>query len=144
MRIQLGVLFAVCTILLVVSAVPASAAIEIDRIRYDPAGDDDGTNESLNRESIRIVNTGNRAVRLGGGTVHTSEHLVFYFPRLRVGADTVLTIHTGSGDDTKRHLYWGLTRYAWDNGGDTARLWDGRMNERDACTYMGGGHVATC
>jgi hypothetical protein len=119
-------------------------AIRIERIRFDPPGEDDGSNASLNREIIRIENTGEEAVRLRGWTIHTAEHLVFYFPRLRLDGGATLTIHSGEGADTRRHLYWDLTIYAWDNDGGAARLYDRRIQEIDTCSYSGGGASVTC
>jgi Lamin Tail Domain len=134
----------VFVVLVTLPAASAAAAINIESIRYDPAGDDDGSNASLNGERIRIENTGVNARTLRGWTIHDSDHTVFYFPRLRVGGGEVVTIHTGTGDNTRRHLYWDLTIYVWDNDGDAARLYDRRMREVDNCSYTGGGILAAC
>jgi P pilus assembly chaperone PapD len=143
MRTRLAVT-AFALIVLLVPSVSATAAIEISTIRYDPPGDDDGSNQSLVRETVRLVNTGTTAVRLRGWTLHSEAHLVFSFPRLRLEAGQTVTVHTGTGDDTKRHLYWNLTIYAWANDGDAATLYDRRMRVADTCSYAGGGTSATC
>ena len=105
---SVGVVFVVLVVLPVTSG---AAAISIDWIRYDPPGMDDGSNTSLNQERIRIENTGNNARALRVWTIHDSDHTVFYFPGLRFEGGEGVTIHTGTGDDTRRHLYWGLTTY---------------------------------
>src|SRR4249919_483449 len=144
MRSRLGVLCAIFIGLLLISAVPALADIRIERIRFDPPGDDDGSNASLNREVIRIENTGQEAARLRGWMIHTAGHLVFYFPRFRLAGGEAVTIHSGEGDATRRHLYWNLTIYAWDNNAGAATLFDHRMQEIDTCSYQGGGGSVTC
>jgi hypothetical protein len=143
-RGRLGILGVVLVVLVTLPAASAAAAIDIEWIRYDPPGEDDGSNASLNSERIRIENTGKNARRLPGWTIHDSDHTVFYVPRLRLGGGEVVTIHTGTGTDTRRHLYWDLSIYVWDNDGDAARLYDRRMREIDTCSYTGGGTLASC
>lgn len=130
--------------MVLVSAVPAKAEIRIDRIRFNPPVEDDGSNVSLNQEIIRIENTGARPVRLVGWTIHTAEHLVFYFPRFRLEAGRTVSIHSGKGVDTRKHLYWNQTLYAWDDDAGTATLWSRRMQQIDTCSYSGGGASVTC
>jgi hypothetical protein len=48
-----------------------------------------------------------------------------------------VTIHTGTGDDKRSHLYWDLTIYVSDNESDAARLYDRRTCARN----RGVGHV---
>jgi hypothetical protein len=58
-------LVAVVTGLLVaVIALPASAAIRITKVQYDPPGSDTGSNSSLNAEWVKIKNTGDKAKSL--------------------------------------------------------------------------------
>lgn len=35
-----------------------------------------------------------------------------------------MTVHTGQGQDTAAHRYWGRDREVWNNEGDTATLRD--------------------
>jgi hypothetical protein len=78
MRSRLGILSGICILVLAFSRRARDGGVRINRIRFNPSGEDDGINASLNREIIRIENTGARAVRLGGWMIHTAEHLVFY------------------------------------------------------------------
>ena len=144
MRGRVGILIGICIWVLAFSAVPAMGRIRIDRIRFNPAGEDDGSNSSLNQEIIRIENTGGHPVRLRGWMIHTAEHLVFYFPRFTLDAGRAVSIHTGEGDDSRKHLYWNLTIYAWDNDAGAATLYSRRMREMDACSYTGGGVSVIC
>ena len=144
MRSRLGIVSGMWILVLAFSAVPAMAGIRIDRIRFDPPGEDDGTNASLNQEIIRIENTGEHPVRLGGWTIHTPEHLVFHFPRFRLGAGRAVSIHTGEGDGSRKHLYRNLTIHAWDNDAGAATLFDRGIREIDACSYTGGGVAVIC
>jgi lamin tail-like protein len=143
-RSRLGILSGICILVLAFSVVPALAGIRIDRIRFNPPGEDDGSNSSLNQEIIRVENTGADPVRLRGWMIHTAEHLVFYFPRFRLDAGRAVSIHTGEGVDSRKHLYWNLTIYAWDNDAGAATLYDRRMREIDACSYTGGGVSVIC
>jgi hypothetical protein len=52
MSIRISVVSAIFIGLLLIS-IPALAQIRIERIRFDPRGDDDGSNDILNREVIR-------------------------------------------------------------------------------------------
>lgn len=144
MRRRLGILSGVCIVVLALSTVPALADIQIGRIRFNPPGEDGGSNASRNQEIIRIENTGARAVSLRGWTIHTAEHLAFHFPRFRLGAGRAVSIHSGEGDDSQKHLYWDLTIYAWDNDAGAAALWNGRMRRIDTCSYTGGGVSVIC
>lgn len=55
-----------------------------------------------------------------------------------------MSIHTGEGDDSRKHLYWNPTIYAWDNDTGAATLYDRRMREIDACSHTGGGVSVIC
>jgi len=143
-RGRLAILGIVFVVLVTLPAASAAAAINIEWIRYDPPGEDDGSNPSLNNERIRIENTGKNARGLRGWTIHDSDHTVFSFPRLRLSGGEVVTIHTGTGMTRGVHLYWDITIYVWDNDGDAARLYDRRMREVDTCSFTGGGNLATC
>src|ERR687897_2794143 len=56
-------------VMLATLAGPASAAIRIDRIRYDAPGSDTGTNAHLNEERVVLINTGDSARDIGGRAV---------------------------------------------------------------------------
>jgi Lamin Tail Domain len=59
-------------------------------------------------------------------------------------AHASVKVHTGSGKDTSKNLYWGSTSYIWNNDGDTATLDNANGVKVDSCTYSGSGSRATC
>lgn len=145
MRSRPGIMSGICIFVLAFSAVPAMAGIRIDRIRFNPPGEDDASNASRNQEIIRIENTGDGAVRLRGWTIHTAEHLVFYFPAgFRLDAGRAVSIHSGEGDDSPKHLYWNQAISAWDDDAGAGTLFSRRMREIDRCSYSGGGVSVIC
>ena len=103
MRSRLGVLCAIFIGLLLISAVPALADIRIERIRFDPPGDDDGSNASLNREVIR-----EREHRAGGRETAWVDDPHRRTSRLQLSRSGSLGErrhdHSGEGDATRRHL----------------------------------------
>ncbi len=133
------------TVVLMIAAVlvlgftaQASAAIRITKIYYDSPGSDTGSNASLNAEYVLIKNTGTRAKTLTGWTLRDAANHVFKFPTFKLGAGSLVYVHTGKGSKTAHHLYWGSGAYIWNNDGDTARLRrrDGSLD--DTCSYSGG------
>jgi hypothetical protein len=131
--------------LLLVLAAPASGAIRITKIYYDPPGKDTGTNAHLNKEWVRIRNTGASKVALKGWTLRDTSGHVYTFPKASIGPGKVLYVHTGSGSNTVRHKYWGEDNYVWNNDGDKATLRRANGTKADSCRYAGGapGYV-TC
>jgi hypothetical protein len=144
-------------VLCVSAAAPATAAIKIKRIAFDPAGADSGTNRHLRRELVVIKNTGSRAVRVDGwrlrdrGGDHTYRFGdqrrgddVFTDIRLRPGE--FIRLHTGRGQDSMTatinghkesyyDFYWDLDNYVWNNDGDRAKLIRPNGNVVDTCAY---------
>jgi micrococcal nuclease len=106
---------------------PASTAVEIVEVHGDAPGPDD---ENLNGERIVIRNGGDDPVDLSGWVLRdSSSDNRFAFPSgFELGADTRVTVHTGSGPDSDDALYWGADRPIWDNDGDTAFLLDPNGN----------------
>lgn len=134
------------------AAPPAHAAMKIRTIAFDPAGRDDGTNRSLNKEWIYIVNTGPSDIQLRGWKiVDAGRDHVYRFPSLFVQDGDTIRLHTGRGrdgapvceagspcpDDLHFDLYLKLDNYVWNNGGDKARLIRPNGNIVDTCAYGG-------
>lgn len=145
MRRRIAVLL-IC-LLVVGLAAPASAAIRIKRINFNPPGSDSGTNRHLNREWVRIKNTGTRTRSLEGwrlqdrGRDHT-----YRFGELTLGAGEYVRVHTGRGQDsavtgcnghcfTYYDFYWDLDNYVWNNDGDRATLKNDDGEVIDRCAY---------
>ncbi len=110
--------------LLLASAVALAAPkITIPTIHYDARGDDNLA-ANLNDEYVVLKNATNRAIGLKGWKVHDEGRThVYTFKRFKLGAGKQVTLHTGEGDDTRRHLYWDRSYGAvWNNDGDTVTL----------------------
>jgi len=103
----------------------ASLKVVIYHVHYDAEGND---NENLNDEYVVIKNLGDTAVDLTGWTLRDEAGHTFMFPRFTLDAGATVTVHTGSGINTKTHLYWGKSRAVWNNDHDTAYLYDSHGN----------------
>ena len=126
------------------TANPRGDGIKILRIVFDPPGVDSATNDSLNSEVVLIANKGSTLVTLTGWTLRDSDGNAFRFPSLSLAAEEIVKVHTGSGVDTARSLYWDAGHQVWNNNGDSAtlRLRGGRIVH--GCGYSGPGSVARC
>jgi len=126
------------------AASPAIAAIRISYIYYNPPGKDTLTNTHINKEYIRIHNSGTHSKAIGGWTIRDTSHHVYKFASsYRLCAKCTVTVHTGRGTDTRGKKYWGYRNYVWNNTGDTATLKNASGTVRDRCHYRGTstGHV---
>lgn len=132
------------TAILVGSTVAASAAIKIQRIVFDPAGSDTGSNTHLNKEIIVITNTGNRRVSLRNWTIRDTSGHVYRFESVGIGGHREITVHTGTGSDTFNHKYWDQDAYVWNNDGDRATLKRASGSVSDTCSYSGEGGSINC
>lgn len=127
--------------MLVGSAAEASAAIRFKEIQYESPGPDDGSNESLNAEFVVIKNTGSRAKRMGGWklvdkrTAAQGGDVVYRFPTFRLRPGRTVKVHTGTGSNTRRDLYWGRSTYVWGDDSDTAYLYNRAGRLKDRCAY---------
>jgi Lamin Tail Domain len=125
--------------LLLAIAGPASAAIRLQRIRYDAPGTDTGTNAHLNKEFVVLVNTGDSARNLGGWTVRDLAGHVYHIPQgFRLRPDRVVRIHTGRGPNDGDDLYQRRGWYVWNNNKDRATLRDSSGTLIDRCAYDDG------
>lgn len=118
--------------------------IRITRVSYDSPGSDTGSNASLNAEWVAIKNNGNRARQLRGWTLRDTAGHVFRFPRFTLRPGRTVKVHTGTGNRTRRHLYWRQNWYVWNNDGDraTLRKRNGRLIDR--CSWGDGSGVTGC
>lgn len=102
--------------------------LSLTEINADAEGDD---RENLNDEYLVFENTGSESLDLSGWTVEDEAEKTYTFPdsyTLEVGA--TVTLHTGSGTDSERDLYWGAGSPVWNNAGDTVSV---RNSEASAC-----------
>ena len=95
----------------------ADGELIVDEINADAAGDD---RENLGDEYVVFANDGDDPLDLTGWTVEDEAGASYAFPDgFRLDAGERVTLHTGSGTDTERDLYWGSGSPIWNNGGDT-------------------------
>ena len=78
-----------------------------------------------NAETVIIANRG-RPLSLHLWTLRDAQGNAYVFPRVYLAQGTELRVHTGVGDDTPLHLYWGREAPVWAEAGDTAILADER------------------
>jgi hypothetical protein len=76
-------------------------------LRWDADGNDE---QNLNDEWVRIENHGDVALPLNGWVLRDSAHIRFRFSQMAPGTvippHDWITVHTGSGRNGVRHLYW--------------------------------------
>jgi hypothetical protein len=131
--------------LAMLALVPAApAAIKIAKIYFDSPGTDTGSNSSLNAESIRLKNTGSTGRYLTGWTIRDASGHVYRFGTYRLRAGYTVTVHTGSGTNTRLNRYWRSDWYIWNNDGDTAKLKNRAGTLIDRCSYSGAGDWVNC
>lgn len=131
----------------------ASTALALERrgqltlssLTYDPLGADTALNYHLNREVVTITNHSARARLLTGWTLRDegAEH-IYRFSPTRLRPDRSVTVHTGRGDDSRGHRYWGLYNYAWNNSGDRAILRSRAGRIVDVCLWGDGDGSTHC
>ena len=136
---------------------PASAAIRITRINFNPDGRDTGTKEHLRKEFIVIKNTGARRVLIDGWRLHDAgrDHTYEFgntdrwpdaFTDLRLKPGEFVRLHSGRGQDTataETHsnrpthydFYWDVENYVWNNDRDRATLKRPNRKIADRCAY---------
>ena len=73
-------------------------AMRLAKVQYDPPGDDDGSNTSLNKEYVQVRNAGEKPWTLTGWSIRDVTGYKFAFPEgFTVQPGDTVTIHTGSG-----------------------------------------------
>lgn len=91
-------------------------------VHADAAGPD---GDNLNDEYVVLTNTGSSTLDLGGWTVADAADHVYTVPAgTTLDAGASVTIHTGTGRDTRDELYWGRSTPVWNNDGDTVTVRD--------------------
>lgn len=117
----------------------SSASIRIARIIYNPDGDD------VAGEQVYITNEGGSPQDLAGWTLQDAVQKSYVFPSVTLQPGATIVLWTGEGTDDGVNFYWQSTGSAiWNNGGDTASLFDTEGQLRDRCAYSGGAVEAIC
>lgn len=101
-------------------------------VHYNAYGDD---RYNLNDEYVIISNNGNTSINLTGYTLSDEANHTFVFPDFVLESRGLVTIHTGSGNNTDDELYWGSEYPIWNNDHDTAYLRDAEGELLDTYTW---------
>jgi len=89
---------------------------------HDAAGDDE---TNLNDEYFTLRNIGSEPIDLSGWSVENEDGVTYRIPRgVQLAPGAVITIHSGSGVDTRNHLYWNASAPVWNSNSDLAILKD--------------------
>jgi micrococcal nuclease len=107
--------------------------VKVARIQADAPGND---NDNPNGEWVEIVNESSAAVNLQGYSLKDAANHIYTFPAFTLQPGATLRLYSGRGQDDANSLYWGLVgESVWNNGGDSAFLWDSEGNLVDSYTY---------
>ncbi|UPW00126.1 lamin tail domain-containing protein [Halorussus gelatinilyticus] len=99
-----------------------TAALVVDEIHENARGYD---HWDKNGEYVVLRNEGDEPLDLTGWSVANSDEETYEFPdEFVLDPKRSVTIHSGSGEDTDRHLYWGSPLALWKNTGDVLTVRD--------------------
>jgi len=93
--------------------------------RYNAKGDD---RQNLNGEYLILRNSCTYPVELSGWRLADNTSKEYIFKSFTLMNKTIVTLHTGSGQDNETDLYWGQSWPVWNNNGDILYLWDSEGN----------------
>ncbi|WP_297497143.1 lamin tail domain-containing protein, partial [Thermococcus sp.] len=85
----------------------------------------------MNDKYVVLKNIGGKPANLTGWKLMDSRRNrrhAFIFPPFTLKPGATVTVHTGKGANTDIDLCWGKKRPVWNNGGDTAYLYDAQGN----------------
>ncbi len=105
----------------VTSASSSHARFRIS-VKADAPGND---HENLNGEYVILKNSASEAAEIGGWRLCDFANHCFRFPPgATIEGGGRILIHTGTGQPDGERFYMGRNRAIWNNGGDTATLYD--------------------
>ena len=93
----------------------------ISYMHYNAKGND---NENLDDEYFELRNKCKHSVELTRHIIRDNANNTFMFSNFTLDAKSVVTVHTGKGDNNQTDLYWQGKRAIWNNNGDTFRMWN--------------------
>ncbi|WP_276300625.1 lamin tail domain-containing protein [Halorussus lipolyticus] len=99
-----------------------TVGLAVDEIHEDARGYD---HWNKNDEYLVFRNEADEPLDLTGWTVANSDETTYEFPeKFVLDPRKAVTLHSGSGEDTDRDLYWGSERAIWKNTGDVLTVRD--------------------
>jgi hypothetical protein len=84
--------------------------------------------ENLDQEWVEITNLDSASENLTGWTLSDAGNHTYTFLDFSLSAGAAVKVHTGSGTDSARDLYWNRNSSIWNNDGDEATLKDSSGN----------------
>jgi LysM repeat protein len=76
-------------------------------------------------ETVVIANRG-RSFSIERWTLRDAQGNVYVFPKLYLGTEAEVRVHTGRGEDTPLHLFWNRDTAVWQEAGDNVVVADER------------------
>ncbi|MDD5622286.1 MAG: thermonuclease family protein [Actinomycetota bacterium] len=90
-------------------------------VNYDARGND---NNNLNDEYVKMENTGDDSIDIGGWTIKDAGTNIYRFEKYFFESGSEVFLFTGSGRDGAGKFYWGSSGPIWNNDSDTLYLRD--------------------
>lgn len=104
------------------TSAPTSHAQLRIRVQADAPGND---HQNANGEYVILENQASKAAAIGGWSLcDLANHCFRFPPGATVAGGGRILIHTGVGQADGERFYMGRNRAIWNNGGDTATLYD--------------------
>jgi micrococcal nuclease len=103
----------------------AESGVAITAANFEAASPE---KENLNGEWVEISNLGTSDVSLAGWSLEDGQNHTYSFPEINLAAGASVKVHSGSGTDTAKDLFWNRSSAVWNNDGDTATLKDAAGN----------------
>jgi hypothetical protein len=102
----------------VVAPPPTTGDARVTRIESDPPGDEG------HEEYVEITNFDAQALDLTGWALKDASGYTYTFPSFTLPLNATVTVHACNGVDSATTLYTHKCSPIWNNGGDTAYLYD--------------------
>jgi len=103
----------------------AESGVAITAANFEAASPE---KENLNEEWVEISNSGTSDASLAGWSLEDGQNHTYSFPEINLAAGASVKVHSGSGTDTAKDLFWNRSSAVWNNDGDTATLKDAAGN----------------
>jgi hypothetical protein len=91
--------------------------------------------DEVSGEYVTLRNVDNHAIQLDGWRLVDAQANTITLPRFVLQPNTTLTVHNCTGTNDNSNVYTGACEAMWNNGGDTATLYDASGAVIDAYTY---------
>ena len=106
----------------------ASAPTSHARLRISVQADAPGNDhQNPNGEYVIVENSAAEAIAIGGWRIcDLANHCFRFPPGATIAGGGRVVVHSGSGQPDGERFYMGQRRAVWNNGGDTATLYDSR------------------